>query len=1142
MKHSLHIALSPNLKEIFIKLTKNISKKGNGFEGYLAPYLYVGSEGESSAIEEISLAPHSIYDFIPLDKDNISVNFIPQQLDSQPVKADVEDISGWLNDQYNKRVIIQREIENALNVCLYICSWEKDSIKKVKLWVESVIATNRNITIDIIVLNQDLSQIVSSVSIKKSSEKNQAYEAVKTLIGSVSDHVRNIILVQNRQKDGFSLNFTSNSLAHFLSEFTLLYVEDDRLFVSSASTESRLRGMGLAIFDFDKYYFAEYLLSSAYLHIMTKEGITDNDADVNALQSRISGVLKKRYGDKVGLLSDFWKKVVIKQQSDGKTDEQIVVTAAEEAKKYISSLAEDLQEFIKADDLSFPEKRAGLAILLSEDDEIFVGEQYNSELLDIDDCISEAAELFVSYHNDIVDSGCNEYAALNVNDLADKEGHVYFPLKELKALKQEMKETSQNARRLQSIVEQEEKNIQAEADSTKVLIGDNHTIKIGDEVIKIEPLQHEEKSFDQVYVPREGKLESSVDLRSMMPEIRSQGNVGACTAYSTVSVFEYLLSNKEQTRLSELYVYYMSRTYTDRTHIDEGVSIHDSIQSLMDYGVCPWELWDNTQSFDSEPSEEAKKTARDRVVTVAMNVEHNIEHFKSAISEGYPVIFGLKLYNSFANPPRGFVTWPEEGEQELGNHAMVMCGYSDEGKFFIVRNSWGTTYGDDGYCYIPYSYIADPAMLHASFIIKEINVGEHFARVVNSKPCVNFDYADAFFRYAIARNLFAEEERKLALLAQHYANLSQYYQNILLLLTKSDVRRKLTMGKQQILETALDKAKAERESMMQRHLDEKISFDKKTMRICGWFGIALVVFIVLAFVSWKYAEPNGITEVLYQVRNVCWWLSGLTALSAVICYFVRKSARKRLNEDQHDEETAINMQIANYSKEIEMIKLKAHIAGLLHVEMYNLKTSLLKKHKILKSFSANLLQWYGEEKERISTLSVGNDVPYISVLDDSSLHKFFEDNKDKLTQDIHLYQLIENFELSEEGIKQFKKDLKETVLARIFDFCSGFKMSEYVLQNTEVPFLKACKPPKEFLIDLQNRSKVFVFFKPGQLPNDINTKMVLGSCKLEDEPVWNTTKSEVFSQRVVDVEHVSENQIVMMQWSEIDSVDELDLQ
>ena len=41
----------------------------------------------------------------------------------------------------------------------------------------------------------------------------------------------------------------------------------------------------------------------------------------------------------------------------------------------------------------------------------------------------------------------------------------------------------------------------------------------------------------------------------------------------------------------------------------------------------------------------------------------------------------------------------------MGGHAIAAVGYDDDKEYFIVRNSWGTEWGDNGYCYIPYTYL-----------------------------------------------------------------------------------------------------------------------------------------------------------------------------------------------------------------------------------------------------------------------------------------------------------------------------------------------------------------------------------------------------------------------------------------------------
>ncbi|HEY9830232.1 MAG TPA: C1 family peptidase, partial [Stenomitos sp.] len=74
---------------------------------------------------------------------------------------------------------------------------------------------------------------------------------------------------------------------------------------------------------------------------------------------------------------------------------------------------------------------------------------------------------------------------------------------------------------------------------------------------------------------------------------------------------------------------------------------------------------------------------------------------------------GLALFKSFDRAGKnGKVPMPdpnsEEGRQSHGAHAMLCVGYSDKSQAFIVRNSWGESWGHKGYCYIPYAYMTNP--------------------------------------------------------------------------------------------------------------------------------------------------------------------------------------------------------------------------------------------------------------------------------------------------------------------------------------------------------------------------------------------------------------------------------------------------
>jgi hypothetical protein len=86
--------------------------------------------------------------------------------------------------------------------------------------------------------------------------------------------------------------------------------------------------------------------------------------------------------------------------------------------------------------------------------------------------------------------------------------------------------------------------------------------------------------------------------------------------------------------------------------------------------------------------------------------------FLNCLNDGFPFVFGIKLYQSFVNSFEtvfgGKVKIPDRvNEKLLGGHCMMAVGYqkNDDGtEFVIVQNSWGEDWGDKGFCYIPMEY------------------------------------------------------------------------------------------------------------------------------------------------------------------------------------------------------------------------------------------------------------------------------------------------------------------------------------------------------------------------------------------------------------------------------------------------------
>jgi hypothetical protein len=103
----------------------------------------------------------------------------------------------------------------------------------------------------------------------------------------------------------------------------------------------------------------------------------------------------------------------------------------------------------------------------------------------------------------------------------------------------------------------------------------------------------------------------------------------------------------------------------------------------------------------------------------------NLEIAKFHLDHFNPLVLSIVLTEDFMNnmhlSGNGYVNY---NPGYIGNyldtgHTVMICGYVDNvnlpagapqgsgGGYFIVKNSWGTWFGDNGFCYLPYDYVKD---------------------------------------------------------------------------------------------------------------------------------------------------------------------------------------------------------------------------------------------------------------------------------------------------------------------------------------------------------------------------------------------------------------------------------------------------
>jgi C1A family cysteine protease len=113
--------------------------------------------------------------------------------------------------------------------------------------------------------------------------------------------------------------------------------------------------------------------------------------------------------------------------------------------------------------------------------------------------------------------------------------------------------------------------------------------------------------------------------------------------------------------------------------------------------------------FAVKPSAACYKEALKRQITSYHRIL-TLDEMRACLADGFPFVFGFTVYESFESQDvarTGVVQMPQPTERSLGGHAVLAVGYDDVQKRFIVRNSWGTGWGQKGYFTIPYNYLAN---------------------------------------------------------------------------------------------------------------------------------------------------------------------------------------------------------------------------------------------------------------------------------------------------------------------------------------------------------------------------------------------------------------------------------------------------
>jgi C1A family cysteine protease len=213
-------------------------------------------------------------------------------------------------------------------------------------------------------------------------------------------------------------------------------------------------------------------------------------------------------------------------------------------------------------------------------------------------------------------------------------------------------------------------------------------------------------------------LPSGVDWTDKMSPIKDQGMLGSCVAFAVTAVKEFQEQtehakevaegkfdhrNKKYYDLSESWLYWMCKEIDAWPGV-EGTSIRYAMKVLNRVGVPCEYAWPYDDVVKGEPKSWAHLVARWSIIDSYWRVT-SLEELKDALVGG-PVAIGVGVYEEFFSAgDDGIVKDPANPQYCYGGHAIATVGYDDAKQQVKFKNSWGPSWGDNGYGYFSYNYI-----------------------------------------------------------------------------------------------------------------------------------------------------------------------------------------------------------------------------------------------------------------------------------------------------------------------------------------------------------------------------------------------------------------------------------------------------
>lgn len=154
----------------------------------------------------------------------------------------------------------------------------------------------------------------------------------------------------------------------------------------------------------------------------------------------------------------------------------------------------------------------------------------------------------------------------------------------------------------------------------------------------------------------------------------------------------------------------MALTKQKEGNTNEGAYTRNTFKITKEFGSCSEAImpepsadmsWEEYIKVDAIPAE-AYKDANNHKSASYWRVDGGIDGIRQVLTKyGNSVEVTMNWYREFNRPDNGIL--PDNYVNSVGGHAIEACGFDDFKQLLKLKNSWGRSWGKDGYFYMPYS-------------------------------------------------------------------------------------------------------------------------------------------------------------------------------------------------------------------------------------------------------------------------------------------------------------------------------------------------------------------------------------------------------------------------------------------------------